>query len=62
LAERLDRERDEIRSAIDWALMVDDAETFGWLLTSPKPSHCWRKPAADQYRIDIREIILEISC
>lgn len=32
-AERLDRERDEIRSAIDWAIAVDDAETVGWLLT-----------------------------
>ena len=31
-SERLDRERDEIRSAIDWALQADDAETVGWLL------------------------------
>jgi predicted ATPase len=33
VAEQLDRERDEIRSAIDWALKADDAETVGWLLT-----------------------------
>ena len=29
VSERLDRERDEIRSAIDWALQADDAETVG---------------------------------
>ena len=34
MSERLDRERDEIRSVIDWALQNDDAETVGWLLTS----------------------------
>jgi predicted ATPase len=33
-SERLDRERDEIRSAIDWALRTDDAETVAQLLTS----------------------------
>lgn len=33
VAERLDRERDEIRSAIDWALQNDDAETVSRLLT-----------------------------
>jgi hypothetical protein len=32
--ERLDRERDEIRSAIELALQTDDAETVGWLLAS----------------------------
>ncbi len=32
VAERLDRERDEIRSAIDWALRHDDAETVAWFL------------------------------
>jgi tetratricopeptide (TPR) repeat protein len=32
--ERLDRERDEIRSAIDWALQTDDAETVAQLLAS----------------------------
>jgi predicted ATPase len=32
-AERLDRERDEIRSTIDWALQADDAETVSRLLT-----------------------------
>ena len=33
-SERLDRERDDIRSAIDWALRTDDAETVGQLLAS----------------------------
>jgi predicted ATPase len=33
VAERVDRERDEIRSAIDWALQNDDAETVARLLT-----------------------------
>jgi predicted ATPase len=33
-SERLDRQRDEIRSAIDWALRTDDAETVGQLLAS----------------------------
>jgi predicted ATPase len=32
VGDRLDRERDEIRSAIDWALQADDAETVGRLL------------------------------
>ena len=32
MSERLDRERDEIRSAVDWALQTDDAETVGRLL------------------------------
>jgi len=41
-AERLDRERDEIRSAIDWALKVDDAETVGWLLT-PLLTYWWSR-------------------
>jgi predicted ATPase len=41
-AERLDRERDEIRSAIDWALTVDDAETVGWLLT-PLLTYWWSR-------------------
>jgi predicted ATPase len=34
VSERLDREQDEIRSAIDWALRADDAETVGRLLAS----------------------------
>jgi predicted ATPase len=34
VSERLDRERDDIRSAIDWALQSDDAETVGRLLAS----------------------------
>jgi predicted ATPase len=34
VSERLDRQRDEIRSAIDWALRTDDAETVALLLTS----------------------------
>ena len=42
VAERLDRERDEIRSAIDWALQVDDAETVGWLLT-PLLTYWWSR-------------------
>ncbi len=41
-AERLDRERDEVRSAIDWALKVDDAETVGWLLT-PLLTYWWSR-------------------
>jgi predicted ATPase len=41
-AERLDRERDEIRSAIDWAIEVDDAETVGWLLT-PLLTYWWSR-------------------
>jgi predicted ATPase len=32
VSERLDRERDDIRSAIDWALLNDDAETVSRLL------------------------------
>jgi predicted ATPase len=42
VAERLDRERDEIRTAIDWALKVDDAETVGWLLT-PLLTYWWSR-------------------
>jgi predicted ATPase len=42
VARRLDRERDEIRSAIDWALKVDDAETVGWLLT-PLLTYWWSR-------------------
>jgi predicted ATPase len=34
VSERLDRERDDIRSAIDWALQADDADTVGRLLAS----------------------------
>jgi predicted ATPase len=34
VSERLDRQRDEIRSAIDWALRTDDAETVAQLLAS----------------------------
>ena len=34
VSERLDRQRDEIRSAIDWALGTDDAETVARLLAS----------------------------
>jgi predicted ATPase len=34
VSERLDRERDDIRSAIDWALGADDADTVGRLLAS----------------------------
>jgi predicted ATPase len=41
-AEHLDRERDEIRSAIDWALKVDDAETVGRLLT-PLLTYWWSR-------------------
>jgi predicted ATPase len=41
-AERLDRERDEIRSAIDWAIKVDDAETVGRLLT-PLLTYWWSR-------------------
>jgi len=42
VAERLDRDRDEIRSAIDWALKADDAETVGWLLT-PLLTYWWSR-------------------
>ena len=42
VAERLDRERDEIRSAIDWALRADDAETVGRLLT-PLLTYWWSR-------------------
>jgi predicted ATPase len=41
-AERLDRERDEIRSAIDWALQTDDAETVARLLT-PLFTYWWSR-------------------
>jgi tetratricopeptide (TPR) repeat protein len=41
-SERLDRERDEIRSAIDWALRTDDAETVGRLLT-PLFTYWWSR-------------------
>ncbi len=41
-AERLDRERDEIRSAISWALKVDDAETVSRLLT-PLQVYWWSR-------------------
>ncbi|MFY9931357.1 MAG: DUF4062 domain-containing protein [Streptosporangiaceae bacterium] len=40
--ERLDRERDEIRSAISWALKVDDAETVSRLLT-PLQVYWWSR-------------------
>jgi predicted ATPase len=39
---RLDRERDEIRSAIDWALRSDDPETVGRLLT-PLFTYWWSR-------------------
>ncbi|MGD0065051.1 MAG: hypothetical protein ABSB76_16590 [Streptosporangiaceae bacterium] len=42
MSERLDRERDEIRSAIDWALQTDDAETVGQLLT-PLFTYWWSR-------------------
>jgi tetratricopeptide (TPR) repeat protein len=42
VSERLDRERDEIRSAIDWALQTDDAETVGRLLT-PLFTYWWSR-------------------
>ena len=42
VAERLDRERDEIRSAIDWALQTDDAETVGRLL-APLFTYWWSR-------------------
>jgi predicted ATPase len=42
VAERLDRERDEIRSAIDWALKVDDAETVSRLL-APLLTYWWSR-------------------
>jgi predicted ATPase len=41
-SERLDRERDEIRSAIDWALQADDAETVGRLIT-PLFTYWWSR-------------------
>jgi predicted ATPase len=41
-AERLDRERDEIRSAIEWALHTDDAETVARLLT-PLFTYWWSR-------------------
>jgi predicted ATPase len=41
-SERLDRERDEIRSAIEWALHADDAETVGRLLT-PLFTYWWSR-------------------
>jgi predicted ATPase len=41
-SERLDRERDDIRSAIDWALRNDDAETVGRLLT-PLFTYWWSR-------------------
>jgi predicted ATPase len=42
VSERLDRERDEIRSAVDWALQTDDAETVGRLL-SPLFIYWWSR-------------------
>jgi predicted ATPase len=42
VSERLDRERDEIRSALDWALQSDDAETVGRLL-SPLFIYWWSR-------------------
>ncbi len=42
VSERLDRERDEIRSAIGWALRTDDAETVGRLLT-PLFTYWWSR-------------------
>ena len=42
VSERLDRERDEIRSAVDWALETDDAETVGRLLT-PLFTYWWSR-------------------
>lgn len=41
-AERLDRERDGIRSAIDWALQTDDPETVARLLT-PLFTYWWSR-------------------
>ena len=41
-AERLDRERDEITSAIAWALTADHAETVGGLLT-PLFTYWWSR-------------------
>ena len=40
--ERLDRERDEIRSAADWAVQADDAETVGRLL-APLFTYWWSR-------------------
>ena len=42
MSERLDRERDEIRSAVDWALQTDDAKTVGRLLT-PLFTYWWSR-------------------
>jgi predicted ATPase len=42
VSERLDREHDEIRSAIDWALQTDDAETVGRLL-APLFTYWWSR-------------------
>jgi predicted ATPase len=42
VSERLDRERDEIHSAIEWALRTDDAETVGRLLT-PLFTYWWSR-------------------
>jgi predicted ATPase len=42
VSERLDLERDEIRSAIDWALQTDDAETVGRLL-APLFTYWWSR-------------------
>jgi predicted ATPase len=41
-ATRLDRERDEIRSALDGAIAGDDAETVSWLLT-PLITYWWSR-------------------
>ncbi|MCW2526009.1 MAG: ATPase-like protein, partial [Pseudonocardiales bacterium] len=41
-AERLDRERDEIRSALEEAIAGDDAETVSWLLT-PLVTYWWSR-------------------
>jgi predicted ATPase len=45
VSERLDRERDEIRSAVGWALRTDDAETVGRLL-SPLFIYWWSRGLA----------------
>ncbi len=42
MSERLDRERDEIRSSIGWALQTDDAETVGRLL-APLFTYWWSR-------------------
>jgi predicted ATPase len=41
-AERLDREQDELKSAIAWALSVDDAETVGRIIT-PLFTYWWSR-------------------